>query len=129
MKKKVVIIICILLAVALLAFGCSVLSSTGYQGTVKQALRIHFGWESEEHLQDIATKAFTDRLGGDSFANGRELYFIGSIKLQSGEGYDLENGEIQVTATIYNPDIMFADFVLVKNDEGKYLIKDIQFDK
>ena len=97
------------------------------QNPIKQALRIHYGWESEEHLQDITTEAFMVRLGGESFARERELYFVSSIHLQSRD--DLEDDEIQVTATFYNPDIMFADFILVETDEGKYLIEDIQFDK
>ena len=126
--KKKIVSVCLVLALCAVVVSILAMSYSGYRGVVKEALRIHYGWESEEHLQDIATKAFMDQLGGDSFTQGRKLYFVASVHLQPGEGYDLRENEILVEATIYNPDIMYAIFTLVKTEDGKYLIQDVEYD-
>ena len=126
-NMKKIIKWCIILVIVSVAIGLFAMSNSGYRGVVKEALRIHYGWESEEHLKDIATTDFLDRLGEESFVQGLKLYTIASIRLDTSASY-LEDNEIQVTVELYNPDISFAIFTLVKTEDGKYLIQDLGFD-
>jgi len=125
--KKKIVIVCIVLALCAVVVSFYQMSNSGYRGVVKEALRIYYGWESEEHLKDIATTDFLDRLGEQSFGQGLRLYTIASIRLDTSASY-LEDNEIQVTVELYNPDISFAIFTFIKTDDGKYLIQDLGFD-
>ena len=126
MRSKFIKLISFLLVIVLIVISISIMSSMGYRGVIKQALRVKYGWESKEQLKEISTVGFWNNLDEESYFTDRTVYIISHIGLVKYQEDEKDN--INVEVTLYCPDIRFVIFTLHKTEDGKYLIVDVMND-
>jgi len=93
---------------------------------LKTAIRIQYGWGNIDELNQICTEEFLENLNLDEVYLGRKLYtiekgYMDTVR-ESGEN------ELEVTVSVYSPDILFHHFTIIQDEDGKYLIDNIEHD-
>ena len=138
MKKRFKLIF-IVLALGILLFGRGLLVRNVYidvldegekvydiEQIIKKAIRIQYGWGNIDELNQLCTEEFLNNVDIDEIYLGRKVYTIE-------KGYmdmvrEVSGNELEVTVSVYSPDIRFHDFTLTRDEEGKYLINKIEHD-
>jgi len=94
---------------------------------LKTAIRIQYGWGNIDELNQICTEEFLENLNLDEVYMGRKLYTIEKGYMDKVQ--EIGENELEVTVSVYSPDILFHHFTLIQNEDGKYLISNIEHDK
>jgi len=151
-KLKIKITICILLAIILAATGIFVYCTTGNKSdtdegntirkTIEKSLRIQYGWESKGKIKEISTKEFQKNLNEQTFYHNSMFYRVDKDFMENVKTID--DNEITITVPVYTPDFsisaIWSDdtrpvyrtnvdlpvYFLIKTNDGRYLITDLQ---
>lgn len=133
------ILVCMILVLGILLFGRGLLVRNVYidvldegekvydiEQIIKKAIRIQYGWGNIDELNQLCTEEFLNNVDIDEIYLGRKVYTIE-------KGYmdmvrEVSGNELEVTVSVYSPDIRFHDFTLTRDEEGKYLINKIEHD-
>jgi len=75
----------------------------------------------------FCTEEFLENLNLDEVYMGRKLYTIEKGYMDKVQ--EIGENELDVTVSVYSPDILFHHFTLIQNEDGKYLISNIEHDK
>ena len=119
----------VLLAMVILIIGGTFLNHTinynkmdELEKFIHSVVRIEYGWGDVNKLDKICTDNFLDTAKNEELSFKKKLYTIEKILYKNSEE------KIVVCAYVYSPDLTIHNYILVKNNEGKYLIDDILYD-
>jgi len=93
---------------------------------LKTAIRIQYGWGNIDELNQICTEEFLENLNLDEVYMGRKLYTIEKGYMDKVQ--EIGENELDVTVSVYSPDILFHHFTIIQDEEGKNLIDNIEHD-
>ena len=93
---------------------------------LKTAIRIQYGWGNIDELNQICTEEFLENLNLDEVYLGRKLYTIEKGYMDTVQ--EIGENELEVTVSVYSPDILFHHFTIIQDEDGKYLIDNIEHD-
>jgi len=93
---------------------------------LKTAIRIQYGWGNIDELNQICTEEFLENLNLDEVYMGRKLYTIEKGYMDTVQ--EIGENELDVTVSVYSPDILFHHFTIIQDEEGKNLIDNIEHD-
>ena len=93
---------------------------------IKKAIRIQYGWGNIDELNQLCTEDFLNNVDLDEIYLGRKLYTIEKGYMDTVQ--EVSENELEVTVSVYSPDIRFHHFTLIQDEDGKYLISKIEHD-
>lgn len=93
---------------------------------IKKAICIQYGWGNINELNQLCTEEFLNGVDLDEIYLGRKLYTI--EKGYTDNVREVSGNELEVTVSVYSPDIMFHHFTLTRDEDGKFLINNIEHD-
>lgn len=122
--KKILLIIVVVLTIggAFLNHIINYNKMNDLEKFIHNVIRIEHGWGNTDKLEEMCTDNFLNIIKNEEISIKKKFYDIEKIEHKSSEG------KIAVYAYVYSPDLMIHNYILVKNDEGKYLIDDISYD-
>jgi len=127
-KNKLWISVIIVGLVAAISIFCGVKKQENdIEHIVKTVIRIQYGWGNVDDLNQICTEEFLENADLDEIYLGRKLYTIEKGYMDNIQ--EVSGNELAVTVSVYSPDILFHHFTLIQNEDGKYLISNIEHDK
>jgi len=124
-KLWILIIIVGLIAAISILFGMKK-QENNMEHILKTAIRIQYGWGNVDELNQICTEEFLENLNLDEVYLGRKLYTIEKGYMDTVQ--EIGENELEVTVSVYSPDILFHHFTIIQDEDGKYLIDNIEHD-
>lgn len=93
---------------------------------INTALRIQYGWEKKDKLEDICTEEFITSTDWENLCFGKKIFWIEKGYMDNIK--KISTTEIVIYVNVYTPDIRIHKFTLVKEWDGKYRINNIEHD-
>ena len=126
-KGKIWTLIIIVVSVTAISIFCGVKKQENdIEHMLKTAIRIQYGWGNMDELNRLCTEEFLDNVDLDEIYLGRKLYTIEKGYMDTVQ--EVSENELEVTVSVYSPDIRFHHFTLIQDEDGKYLIGKIEHD-
>lgn len=124
--KLWILIIIVGLVTGSIIFGVLKKQENDIEHLLKTAIRIQYGWENIDELNQICTEKFLENADLDEVYIGRKLYTI--EKGYMDKVHEINENEIEVFVNVYSPDILIHKFTLIKTEDDQYLISGIEHD-
>ena len=131
MKKKLLLVFIILgIGIVVLLIGKSESiyreRGCGIQQLLNAAIQIQYGWKNIDKLNQICTEEFFENTDLDEVYVGRRFYMIEKGYMDTVR--EVNENELEITVSVYSPDIRFHHFTIIQDKDGKYLIDKIEHD-